>query len=614
MTILSSGIALLVLGAAHEPELFPDAERSFLGAKPDVTVVTETHVADRLVLKFQHGTNARLVGDRFEPLTPELVAVDAQLEALGATRSRIWLQDDDELVAWRRSGEERSGKPLHDLTQFYHVQLPEGVSVGAACDLLNQHDVVELAYPLGMGGDPVAPPLLGGTPDFESLQGYRQPAPLGIDAGYGNSFPGGTGAGTIIADCETGWTDDHEDLINKAQGNYVGLAPTNYPWNHGTAVLGEMVGEDNGFGVRGICYDADVRMSTHQGSSANFATAIQAGVDAVGIGDFVVIEIQCFSSAPGPHPCEYDAAIFAVVETATANGIHVFSAAGNGDNDLDSAAYGGLFDKNVRDSGAVMVGASDGSSLDKASFSNYGSRLDAQGWGFDVTSSGYGDLQGGIPTEEYTDTFSGTSSATPIVTGAGVIVNSIAKSALGGPLDPFALRDLLTQTGTPQGAGGQIGPRPDLREAIDTLLVDAPMTYCTAKTSSAGCVTQISTSDTGAQPVSGAGDYSVTASEVQRFKNGLLFAGASGPSAIPFNGGVLCVNPPNKRGPVLGSGGSVGCTGSFATVVNDGVTIPAGLDAGPGNSGWYQWWYRDLANGAGLLGTALSNAVQLDFQ
>ena len=143
-----------------------------------------------------------------------------------------------------------------------------------------------------------------------------------------------------------------------------------------------------------------------------------------------------------------------------------------------------------------------------------------------------------------------------------------------------------------------------------------PLVYCTAKTSSAGCVTTISTSDLVAQPVSGAGAYLVTAMQVQELKNGLLFAGINGAANLPFNGGVLCVQPPNKRGPIMSSGGDNGleCDGSYSTLVNDGNVIPSGLDAGPGNSAWYQYWYRDPMNGAGLLGTALSNAVQLDFQ
>lgn len=143
-----------------------------------------------------------------------------------------------------------------------------------------------------------------------------------------------------------------------------------------------------------------------------------------------------------------------------------------------------------------------------------------------------------------------------------------------------------------------------------------PTTYCTAKTSSAGCVATISTSNLDAQPVSGAGDYFVTAWMVQEKKLGLLFASMSGAASLPFNGGTLCANLPLARGQVVASGGSdpEACGGFLSTRVNDGDLFPGGLDAGAGQSAWYQYWFRDPNNGPGQLGTALSNALRLDFQ
>lgn len=144
-------------------------------------------------------------------------------------------------------------------------------------------------------------------------------------------------------------------------------------------------------------------------------------------------------------------------------------------------------------------------------------------------------------------------------------------------------------------------------------LCPAPEIYCTAKASSAGCLASIGTSSP-AEPASGAGDYAVTASEVQSFKTGIVFGGSMGALNLPFHGGTLCLLP-NKRGPTMFSGGVApgDCSGSFSTIVNTGAILPFGLDAGPGNSGWYQYWYRDRQNGPGNLGTALSNAVRLDF-
>lgn len=141
--------------------------------------------------------------------------------------------------------------------------------------------------------------------------------------------------------------------------------------------------------------------------------------------------------------------------------------------------------------------------------------------------------------------------------------------------------------------------------------------YCTAKLSSVGCAAAVLTSDPKVLPVSGAADYSVTACNVHPQKAGLLFGSTMGAATIPFSGGVLCVRPPLKRGPLLFSGGSISnptdCDGFFSTTVNTGVPFPFGLDAASGTTAWYQFWYRDTANGLGNLGTALSNAIRLDF-
>jgi len=564
-------LALLALGnLARAEELFPGATRSPLGVKPARTTLDEFSRQGMAELKFVHGAGARLVEGQLIGTDERVSAVAAHLTARGVTVQRMWLQSDDELEARRLLGEQRSGRPLHDLTQFF--QLRSDRDIGLLCDELNAFDVVELAYPIGAGGDPVHAMPVAGTPDFEALQEYKLPAPTGVDAVYGNTFSGGIATGITIADCETGWTDDHEDLSSVGPGDYVGLAPLHYPWDHGTAVLGELVGADNDLGVRGIAYGAAVKMSTHQGSSANFATAIQAAASAVGVGDAVVIEIQCSGGPPGPYPCEYIPSVYAVVEATTALGTHVFAAAGNGNRDLDAAAYGGLFDRTVRDSGAVMCGASAGVILVKASFSNYGSRLDAHGWGLDVATCAYGDLHAGAPTEEYTATFSGTSSATPIVTGAGVLLHSIYRDAYGLDLAPLDLRSVLTDTGTPLASGGYIGPRPDIRAALADL--DVP------RISLVGALTPGSSYEVVSQGAPG--DLQVT------------IASASLRS-VPFTiapYGQLFLEAPLRRADtgVLDSSGEARYP---ATVPNDPALIGSTI-------AYYQGWQRFVGGGAAL--------------
>ena len=108
-------------------------------------------------------------------------------------------------------------------------------------------------------------------------------------------------------------------------------------------------------------------------------------------------------------------------------------------------------------------------------FSNYGAAVDAQGWGREVTTTGYGDLwrDPDDPNNKdrwYTDTFSGTSSASPIVVGAIACLQGHLLTTGRFPLTPAQVRRLLRTTGSPQQDGPgrprsqRIGNRPDLRQ------------------------------------------------------------------------------------------------------------------------------------------------------
>jgi hypothetical protein len=126
-------------------------------------------------------------------------------------------------------------------------------------------------------------------------------------------------------------------------------------------------------------------------------------------------------------------------------------------------------------------GRDHGPDRSRLDFSNHGSAVDAQGWGREVTTCGYGDLQGGGDEDRwYSDTFSGTSSASPVVVGTLACVQGILKARQQSPLTPRAARELLREGGSAQTdapdrpARQRIGPRPDLRELIPRLPAPAP--------------------------------------------------------------------------------------------------------------------------------------------
>ena len=168
-------------------------------------------------------------------------------------------------------------------------------------------------------------------------------------------------------------------------------------------------------------------------------------------------------------------------------------------------------------------------------------------------------------------------------------VNGVVSFVTAGDFDGDGLTDVVTNNGTP----------PPLSSGVSLLRgLDAPagpQTYCTAKTSSSGCVPSIGF--TGSP--SPAGGFTLTASQVEAVQLGVAFWSTAGDNngGAPFQGGFLCVTPPVKRQPVAGSGGSTPCSGSYATPMS---AVIAGLPAG--TQVYAQYWFRDpgAASGTGL--------------
>ena len=329
---------------------------------------------------------------------------------------------------------------------------------------------------------------------FEPSQGYLCSAPNGVGAYDIWNQPGAKGDGITICDIEGNWNLDHEDLpkgIKLIGGSVI----DEVGWrNHGTAVLGEMVSVPNDIGTVGISHKASaVVQSTVINGVFNTAGAISNAASKLGPGDVLLIELQ----ATGPNnkyvAMQYWSDIFSAIVAATAKGITVVEAAGNGDENFDLPVFNntGL----QKDSGAIVVGAGVpptnyfgypgyqpiGTPRSRIWFSNYGKIVNLQGWGYHVSSTGYGDAQGGTTENNwYTLTFSGTSSASPIVTGCVACLQGLSKKKHGTPLPPSKIRQVLMQTGTPQQPGPnvpitqQIGPQPDLLRAAAAILKMKP--------------------------------------------------------------------------------------------------------------------------------------------
>lgn len=367
--------------------------------------------------------------------------------------------------------------------QWVRAQVFDGDrAVAAMLHDANVMDVVEVpetSLPHMGTGTAAAPdscPI--STPSFESYQGYLGPAPHGIDAPAAWRR-GHRGAGVWFADVEGGWNAKHEDLPGERITHAGGAPMRDRSWRaHGTAVLGEVVGRDNGKGVVGIAPDVE-RVFTSSIGDTSVANAIDVAARRLRPGDVLLIELQSSHRSGHWIAVEWWNDVFDAIQAATNRGVIVIEAAGNGYENLDDRVYGGRFDRSQRDSGAIMVGAGGPprpgfADRERLDFSNYGSRVDVQGWGRKVATVDYGDLQDCSTTHEadrhYTGEFSGTSSASPIVAGAAVILEGVARRK-GTVISPKNLRELLRRTGTPQAGNTRenIGPRPDLARALREL-------------------------------------------------------------------------------------------------------------------------------------------------
>jgi subtilisin family serine protease len=440
------------------------------------------HEQDILRVKFRDGLRLRLRnGVPSDPAT-DRPALDSRAFP-GSWRRAYSLPEQRLETLWRRA-RANLNRLVTDPNLEFEYLLPAGQDTNATIADFHAHELVEYALPVPKPPPAPAPPPAPIPPDYEPLQGYLDAAPGGIGVDVVRAFPGGTGLAVRIADVEYSWNRTHQDLPAVTLLGNTPVDPYNDD-NHGTAVLGELVARDNGWGVTGIAPDAVAFVvAANTASGYDPADAILVAAAGLAAGDVILIEQQINGPAPGSIdyvPLEWWLPAYNAIVTSVGLGVVVVEAAGNGGQDLDDPIFsqgnGGHYPfLPGNDSGAIIAGAgaSPGSfegDRSRLGFSCYGSTVDMQGWGHNVVTTGYGTLYS-IEGKNlfYTSTFNGTSSASPIVAGACVLLQSLHRAAKGSVLSPADVRNYLILTGSPQQNGTNpasehIGPRPDVAAA-----------------------------------------------------------------------------------------------------------------------------------------------------
>ena len=423
--------------------------------------------------------------------------------------TRIWQQTEEDTDSTRHRAERALGRGVADFNVWYLLQLPEHIDAASAIELLNLLDVVELAHPVSRPAPlPASSQPMGSLPNLQPDQGYLWSAPTGVDAYYAWNSLGLRGEAVRIFNLEYGYNSLHVDLpsITKIGPPH---SSTSAQTAHGTMVMGVLFSIQNGWGTTGIAtgsskYFVGTNAAWSWGDHVLcVACAISVAVNAAQSGDVILIEQQSFGplydhdvgGQYGMVPVEWEFANYEAILMAVGNGIVVVEPAGNGQQNLDAPIYS-VGNGNHwpflswNDSGAIMVGGGSASdefggmepARSRRPTSNYGSRINVQGWGQRVATTGCLPpaapcTPGSAYSIDFTKNFGGTSGASAIVAGVSALIQSHVKNASNKflTLNSQKMRQVLVNTGTPQTgddpSSEHIGPLPNIQAAVTSMPV-----------------------------------------------------------------------------------------------------------------------------------------------
>jgi serine protease len=477
-------------------------------------------------LKGQHAPNDEKTLQEFAK-THKLSGLARVIEQLGLpnTQRAIWNVPVNTIRRLEERAAKNHRRPRHSLNSYWRLDARSFWNkADRAIGLLNELEEVDYAYKELAASTPT-----GADPSndiYFGSQGHLKKAPCGIDA-PAVWAQGVKGEGVAFVDLERGWYqefdpgpyNEHEDL-----SRYPILFGKNLKAdsNHGTSVLGIVVGRDNDKGIIGIAPGVEkVRLISRYITVGASESQVACGIaETVSLleqgelreGDVLLLEVQ---RGYPPKPTEVDDLDFDAIVVAVGCGLIVVEAAGNGDLNLDvvnNASNDRSLARNSADSGAIMVGASQSRVVDGSGqiisnacnglgapaspglhnrwvdsnpirrpthSSNYGSRVDCYAWGEGIATTSWqlSDLGVGTPPSKYTKSFGGTSGASAIIAGAALLLQSLYEARNGERLlpnidDPMKnIRAILSDpaTGTPQRLNSPpdpIGVMPNLKKII----------------------------------------------------------------------------------------------------------------------------------------------------
>ncbi|MGE8459840.1 MAG: S8 family serine peptidase [Pseudomonas capeferrum] len=339
------------------------------------------------------------------------------------------------------------------------------------------------AYAAGTNANEQAQP----TPDFEALQRYlNEPDSSAKGLNIRNAWQAGVqGRGVRVHFSDGGLYANHEDLRGNPRLKVIPPTVDSEP-DHGTASVGVLLAHDNGLGMTGICHAAELFLYDNRAYDARgYSQTLKKLLAYARAGDIVGVNRQTANvNVLGTFlPSLHDRTWWDVTRSLTERGVVVLNAACNGTSVSDHNArttqgYGvdleqwRYFDDHG-EADAILVGACHSWDGKPHQYSNYNYRYRMlNGWGDSVATLGYGALQDKNGHDrDYTSTYGGTSSATPMVTGALALIQSYAIEQHHLYLNADQMHLLVMQSGykdatLPDASRLPMGARPNVLGAL----------------------------------------------------------------------------------------------------------------------------------------------------
>jgi subtilisin family serine protease len=296
------------------------------------------------------------------------------------------------------------------------------------------------------------PNLIRKTPSFIPLQKYlEKKRGMNVHAAWDK---GATGYGATVRHLDFGVYKNHENL---SKITVINSRPESEDCDHGTASTGCIAATSGNFGVSGIAHNCQFYFYD-TGDIDKIVRDSQPG-------DIVGLDIQ-FQAGDDLIPVIDNKSWWDKIKTLSDRGVTVILAAGNGG--LDLSKRGVIND--YGDCGGILAGACYHNTGRRCDFSNYGHSTSlVNSWGdWSVCTTGYGDLQNMAGNNrDYTDSYAGTSSATPLSVGAAAVMQGYAIRTYGTYYNNLDFRKIFSNTGYTEGVVDKIGTRPNLESALE---------------------------------------------------------------------------------------------------------------------------------------------------